>query len=151
MIHALKCWREQFAAIKSCVKCFEWRKFDRPFQIGDTLQLDEWDHETEAYTGKKLFVVIDYMVTDKFGIPGDYVIMSWGRKPTQSASGLESCPFCNKEAEVVRHGTHNQSAIVSCEWCGATLETNEIGVGYGWNRRYIEFKLMDETPKHEGP
>ena len=50
---------------------------------------------------------------------------------------LLPCPFCGKEAEFERIGTHRVSCIIVCGWCGCRLETNEEGdmCGRQWNRR----------------
>ena len=48
---------------------------------------------------------------------------------------LLPCPFCGSAAQIGRIGSGRSSCIVSCENCGATLESNEIGAGYHWNQR----------------
>lgn len=50
-------------------------------------------------------------------------------------TALLPCPWCNGPAEIIRFGTPRQSCIVSCEECGARLESNENGAGIEWNRR----------------
>jgi len=44
MTHALKTWPEYFQAVAERGKTFEVRKADRPFKVGETLLLQEWDN-----------------------------------------------------------------------------------------------------------
>jgi hypothetical protein len=53
MIHSLKCWPEYFQAIKSGKKTFEIRYNDRNYQVGDFLELHEFDPEENRYTEEK--------------------------------------------------------------------------------------------------
>lgn len=60
-----KIWPEFFAAVDSGVKPFEVRNDDRldeSFEVGDTLQLEEWDPSTKDYTGKIIRRVISYVL-----------------------------------------------------------------------------------------
>ena len=51
-------------------------------------------------------------------------------------SDLKPCPFCgSNEIEIIREGTRIASCILSCAWCGCTMESNEIGYGAFWNKR----------------
>jgi hypothetical protein len=50
--HRLKTWPEFFSAVREGVKTFEVRKDDRGFNVGDTLELAEWEPTTEAFTGR---------------------------------------------------------------------------------------------------
>jgi len=58
-IHELKIESEYLKAQLAGVKCFEIRKNDRDFQVGDRLHLREWDG-TE-YTGRETTVFVTYM------------------------------------------------------------------------------------------
>ena len=62
MIHKLKTWSKYYKEVENGNKTFEVRKFDRPFKVGDTLLLQEWDNETEMYTGNELEVTITYIL-----------------------------------------------------------------------------------------
>lgn len=53
---------------------------------------------------------------------------------------LKPCPFCGAEAEVEREGTSRQSCVVKCTECHCTLESNEVGFGKWWNRRFNNSK-----------
>ena len=73
MTHALKTQPQFFSAISSGEKTFEVRKSDRPFQVGETLLLQEWDGR---YTGNEYPVIITYILKGgNFGIDKDYVVM----------------------------------------------------------------------------
>ena len=41
--HDLKCWPEYYDPIIEKIKTWEFRKDDRPYAVGDTLLLREWD------------------------------------------------------------------------------------------------------------
>ena len=61
MYHSLKILPEYFEAKKKGVKAWEHRKNDRGFSFGDTLNLREWDSETEKYTGREMTVNVVYL------------------------------------------------------------------------------------------
>lgn len=68
--HELKCWPEYFEAVQSGDKPFEVRKWDRPYAVGDTLLLREYDPEAQDYTGRELTRTISYLL-DLTYLPGD--------------------------------------------------------------------------------
>ena len=76
VVHNLKTWIEPFEAIEEGIKSFEYRKNDREFKAGDTLFLDQWNQYKKEYTGRCLKMKITYILTDGFGIPDGYCIMS---------------------------------------------------------------------------
>ena len=43
MTHVLKCWPEYYEAVIGGEKTFEVRKWDRPYRVGDTLLLKEYN------------------------------------------------------------------------------------------------------------
>lgn len=53
MLHALKTEIGYFQEIVSGIKTFEVRKFDRPFQTGDDIVLQEWDKNAKTYSGEE--------------------------------------------------------------------------------------------------
>jgi hypothetical protein len=78
MTHALKTWPEYYKAVDSGEKTFEVRRFDRPFKVGDTLLLQEWDYTKGQYTGKELKRHITYILSgdvNKFGLFADFCVM----------------------------------------------------------------------------
>jgi hypothetical protein len=77
MTHALKTWPEFYAPIASGLKTFELRKDDRPFTLGDTVLLQEYNPETEQYTGKELKFEIGFILRDavKMGLKPGFCIL----------------------------------------------------------------------------
>ena len=63
--HYLKTWPKFFDDVLSGVKTFEVRKDDRGFMPGDHLLLQEWDPQTEQYTGRELEVHINYVLRSR--------------------------------------------------------------------------------------
>lgn len=74
--HRIKCHPEPFMALDSGDKAFEWRKFDRDYQVGDDLKICEFDPITQHYSGRYLVKRVTYMISSGFGIPDGYCIMS---------------------------------------------------------------------------
>ena len=73
--HKLKTWPEYFPHIVSGAKTFEVRRNDRNYAIGDTLWLQEWNPETEEYTGRSCMVKVGY-VADLASLCEGFVGMS---------------------------------------------------------------------------
>lgn len=74
--HEMKTWPSYFNAVINDLKPFEVRKADRPFKVGDTLLLREWNPNTEQYTGACLTRQISYILAGgQFGIEPGYVIL----------------------------------------------------------------------------
>ena len=84
-IHCLKTWPEPFEALWEGLKTYEYRRDDRDFQVGDELVLQEWDPETEEYSGRSLKAKVQYMSRGPdWGIPDGYCCMSiraYARRP----------------------------------------------------------------------
>jgi len=83
MIHDLKCQPDPYWSIMQGVKRFEFRKNDRNFQKRDILHLREWapdPHHPEFghFTGRSCLVIVSYILSEGFGLPEGYVIMSIG-------------------------------------------------------------------------
>lgn len=83
--HELKCWPQSFEAIVEGRKTHEFRKDDRGFRVGDTLQLREYDpviprlasSDVPHYTGRRVACQITYISRGpEHGIPEGHVIMS---------------------------------------------------------------------------
>lgn len=81
MTHALKTWPKYYQEITSGDKTFELRKFDRPFKVGDTLLLQEFEPRTDGYgyTGNEIKKVITHILynADELGLMKDYAILSF--------------------------------------------------------------------------
>jgi hypothetical protein len=76
MTHALKTLPLYFQAVAERGKTFEVRKADRPFRVGETLLLQEWDNIWGAYTGNEISVTITYILHGgQLGIQEGYVVM----------------------------------------------------------------------------
>jgi hypothetical protein len=75
-IHDLKTWPGPFQAVRDRVKRFEWRKNDRDYQEGDVLSMREWDPTTERYTGRVEEHRVTYVLTEGFGVPEGFCVMS---------------------------------------------------------------------------
>lgn len=78
-IHSLKTWPKFFYAITNDDKCFEYRRDDRDFQVGDVLLLREWDDN--QYTGSIAVRHITHILrnAEHIGLPKDYCVI--GFKP----------------------------------------------------------------------
>lgn len=76
MIHALKQLPPYFEDVLSGGKSFEVRLADRPYHKGDLLALNEYDAETQSYTGRSCLVYIDYILSDPEYVKSGYVIMA---------------------------------------------------------------------------
>ena len=75
--HELKTWPEFFQAILDGRKKHEIRQADRPFAVGDTLHLREWDPETHIYSGRDLKVTVTYITPGgQWGVAPDMCVMS---------------------------------------------------------------------------
>lgn len=75
--HNLKCWPKYFMAVIGGHKLHEIRKNDRDFRAGDEILLQEWDPETQQYTGNDCLVRVSYLTAPgEWGLPDDIVIMS---------------------------------------------------------------------------
>jgi hypothetical protein len=77
--HQLKTWPAYFEAVRRREKTFEVRRDDRGgFQVGDHLLLDEWDPETEQYTGRSKTVTVSYVLPGgQFGVEAGYCVLGF--------------------------------------------------------------------------
>lgn len=63
-VHSLKIAPEWFAAVMDGRKPFEIRRNDRGFQVGDVLNLEEYDaREGHGYTGRELLRRVSFLST----------------------------------------------------------------------------------------
>jgi len=75
--HTLKTWPAPFQAVWDEIKCYEIRKDDRDFRIGDALQLREYDPDTDTYSGREMLVGVTYITCGgHWGLPEDLCVMS---------------------------------------------------------------------------
>lgn len=87
-IHSLKTWPEQFSAVVSGAKRFEYRKNDRGFKVGDALILLEYVPSEDVLTRNAVTVRVTYIAENAFGIPDGYCVMSI--EPVAEALGVRS-------------------------------------------------------------
>lgn len=75
--HYLKIHPNYFGAVCSGRKKFEIRYNDRDFQTYDTLVLQEYDPETNSYTGQEITKTITYILHGPtIGVESGYCILS---------------------------------------------------------------------------
>jgi hypothetical protein len=74
--HRLKTWPKHFQAIMRGDKTFEIRKNDRGFKSFDYLVLEEWNPDTEEYTGRVLIRMVGTIIEGEWGIPNGICVMS---------------------------------------------------------------------------
>lgn len=72
-IHELKIFPKYFDAVVSGDKTFEVRRNDRDFNVGDILNLMEFDGS--SYSGNNVLVKITYILNDRTYCKDDYVIL----------------------------------------------------------------------------
>lgn len=84
MIHHKKVWKEFFADVASGKKPFEVRveqPNETPYAEGDSLFLQEFDKDTETYTGESTFKEITYVLRDSRFLPVGIVVL--GLRPEE--------------------------------------------------------------------
>ena len=75
--HKLKTIQPYFDRCWDGFKTFEVRNNDRNFQKGDTIYLQEYNAETNTYSGKEIRATILYILTDYPAIEKGYVVFSF--------------------------------------------------------------------------
>jgi len=77
VVHELKTWPQAFQAIWDGLKCYEIRKADRDFSVGDNLVLYEWDQDSRCYRDRMIVATVTYMTNPgQWGLPSDLCVMS---------------------------------------------------------------------------
>ena len=71
--HRVKIWPRPYEDQVSGIKPFEYRIDDRGYQVGDFLHMEEWNPETEQYTGRSCLREVTYILGR---LPGGYVVMA---------------------------------------------------------------------------
>jgi len=75
--HDLKTWTCFYDEVIKGNKPWELRKNDRKFEVGDILNLRDWNPSTEKYTGRNKRFKVGYILQGgEFGLAEGYVIMS---------------------------------------------------------------------------
>lgn len=87
MEHELKVWIDYYADIRDGKKNFEVRYNDRDFQVGDILQLHEYNNLENYYTGYWVTKVVEYILKDTtFGLKENWIVMGIGDIKTSGES-----------------------------------------------------------------
>jgi len=81
-VHQLKTWPIFFEAVLNGTKTFEFRLNDRNFQVGDKLDLMEYDPDAEGYTGRHCHRFVSYVLDANpfFDFKGHVIL---GLKPVE--------------------------------------------------------------------
>ena len=75
--HELKSWPGQFQAMWTGLKRAEFRRDDRSYQVGDLLELREWDPTRREYTGFRLTARVTHLVRGpELELPAGFVVLS---------------------------------------------------------------------------
>lgn len=79
--HDLKTWPAPFAAILDGSKCYEIRRDDRGFQVGDVLRLREWEpghsRDEYGYTGREALRLVTHKTAGgEWGLPDDLCVLA---------------------------------------------------------------------------
>lgn len=71
-----KCLPKYYAAVRDMLKTFEIRKDDSDYEVGDILELREWDGK--EYTGHKITREITYILRDcpEYGLADGFCILA---------------------------------------------------------------------------
>jgi len=75
MLQELKCVNPYYQDVIEDRKRFEVRWNDRFYHAGDILLLREYDKEKDCYSGREVYVVVDYMLTEFEGLVKGYVVL----------------------------------------------------------------------------
>lgn len=75
-VHKLKTHPKYFQAVKKGIKTFECRYNDRNFKDTDTLILQEFNPDTQEYTGDELIADVLYILSDFIGLKDGFVILA---------------------------------------------------------------------------
>ncbi len=72
-VHRLKTWPAYFADIRAKIKNFEIRENDRDYKVGDVLILQEYDLNSQSYSGREEVRTIIYMTN--YGQMTNHVVL----------------------------------------------------------------------------
>jgi ribosomal protein S17 len=78
--HQLKTWPPYFKDVWNRRKTAEIRKDDRGFQVGDVVELQEWNPDEKEFTGNVVEVRITHILRSEdgdFGLKRGYVMLSF--------------------------------------------------------------------------
>lgn len=75
--HYLKTVQPYFDEVWLGKKTFEVRVDDRKFEVGDTIYLQEYDKDSNTYSGRELRGTITYILSDFYAIVDGHVVFSF--------------------------------------------------------------------------
>lgn len=104
--HELKILPEYFSAVAKGLKTFEIRKNDRDYQVGDLLDLKEWNGED--FTGYSILMQVTY-ITD-YAQVDDYVVLGIQKARSQSGITAEN-ERLNETMAVVKENSRLREAL----------------------------------------
>lgn len=153
--HELKTWPEFYADLIADRKPFELRKNDRDFEVGDELDLHEFDSETGKFTGRVTIRIITYILGHR---PDAGCAATFGLKPGYVILGIAGVAQRPTERYLVWSNQHK------CWWrpnsAGYTRDVREAGrysraeaVDISWTARsgWLDpKKIPDEIAVAEG-
>jgi hypothetical protein len=104
--HYLKTIQPFYSELESGAKNFELRKNDRDFQLEDEVYLHEYDPKTDTYSGKFIFVIITYVLSDFIGVEPGFCIFGFRRSNAYDKETLEGifnvcCDYYNVDPQLV--------------------------------------------------
>lgn len=81
IVHTVKCWPAYYKPIVSGEKSFDVRKgFDRRYEVGHYLDLQEWNPQTKASTGSHVVRRITYVMHGAPFLPKDTWVLGLSRE-----------------------------------------------------------------------
>ena len=76
-VHVVKSWPSSFQKVWDGKKRAEFRVNDRAYKEADILVMQEWDRDTEQYTGRELVAIITCVNKETvFAIPEGWAMLS---------------------------------------------------------------------------
>ena len=97
-----KCLPEYYQAVRKRIKTFEIRKDDADYEVGDILELYEWDGK--EYTGHKIAREITYILRNcpEYGLADGYCILVI--QPIGWNETYYTCPKIESNHNIVNNG-----------------------------------------------
>ena len=93
IFHYLKTWPTPFEAIYDGRLHYTIRPFDRGFEVGDAVVLDEFDNKANKYTGRRILRTITYLnPPGQWGLRGETGVIGISVRdcPTSWRKGLQT-------------------------------------------------------------
>ncbi len=145
-VHDVKCWPIHFQALKRGDKTGEIRKDDRDYQVGHVFRPQEWNPETQEYTGDSLDMEITHVLrgaeAERFGLQPGYCMLSVRRRVVAPYEATNKDECHRTASEWIK-----QAAGLCASACGALTDGKEPATGP------LRHKLLDfrhELNSHAG-